>query len=148
MHGNIPLNQEFANLDLGILPPQPLHVNSNMHSLQKRFLRKIYKKKERGIERAMAHCEMCKERWIDTEHALRKTRLRKKQCKNCCKAANDPLKNNIRTLSSDNDMDPWIWQDHLLLPKLNFKKRMTNKEEITQPERAISVVMVHLVELV
>ena len=108
MHRNLPLSQELGNLDLGILPAQPLHMNSNMHSLQKRFLRKIYKKKERGIERAMAHCEMCKERWIDTEHAMRKTRLRKKQCKFFCKAANDPIKNNIRTLSSENDMDPWI----------------------------------------
>ena len=80
MHRNIHLSQEFGNLYLGILPAQPLHMNSNMQSMQKRFLRKIYKKKERGIERAMAHCEMCKERWIDTEHALklRKTSLQKK----------------------------------------------------------------------
>ena len=57
MQKNVPLNQESGNLDLGLLPAQPLHMNSNMHLLQKRFLCKIYKKKDRGIERAVAHCE-------------------------------------------------------------------------------------------
>ena len=41
MHRNIPLSQEFSNLDLGILPDQPLHTNTNMHALQKRFPRRI-----------------------------------------------------------------------------------------------------------
>jgi len=74
-------DQTFDMIDIGIQRFQDLHKHSKMKKLQKNFLDKIYKNKRN--DRAMFHCQCCKQRHLTSEPSKRVGPNRMRQCREC-----------------------------------------------------------------
>ena len=108
-----------------------LDNNDSILSLQSKFLDGLTDHPSHGL-RGFSHCPQCKERWFDTHLSLVRADNRSRQCTNChesikthfCTHACNAVPSPIRILSAQNDMDPYVRYDHLLLPPLNTIEEM------------------------
>ena len=112
---DIPSIQECIDtIKDGSLPPISLGQHPSTKVLQEKFNNFMY-------NQLVHHCHYCKERWYGLDGEINNEN--NFECKKCI---SDMKKNvmQIRTLSSENDLDPKIESMYHLLPELNDIEEM------------------------
>ena len=112
---DIPSIQECIDtIKDGSLPPISLGQHPSTKVLQEKFNNFMY-------NQSVHHCHYCKERWYGLDGEINNEN--NFECKKCI---SDMKKNvmQIRTLSSENDLDPKIESMYHLLPELNDIEEM------------------------